>query len=114
MANFSIIRTLAKERRMSLKTLAQNVGISENGIHAILKNNITTSDTLERISQVLGVSPAVFFDVPQQGSANAVGEGASAIVGNDNEIVPKRVLDMLAQKDERINELTNKLLSLTK
>lgn len=114
MANLSLIKTLAKERKITLKSLSQTIGMTEQGMQSLIKNNATNTDTLERISQVLGVSPAVFFDVPQQGAANAVGDGASAIVGNDNEIVPKRVLDMLDQKDARINELTNKLLSLTK
>lgn len=111
MANLNLIKTLVKEKRITLKEFARQCDMSEQGLHRILRDNTTSIDTLETIARALGVSPAVFFD-QTPGSASATGDGAIAIAGSGNVTIPKEVLDMLAQKDARIAELTDKLLRL--
>lgn len=111
MANLLLIKAFAKERRIPLKEVASKAGITEQGLWKLIHENSTSVATLENISNALGVSPAVFFgDAPA--AANATGDGAIAIAGSGNVTIPKEVLDMLAQKDARIKELTDRLLAL--
>lgn len=115
MANLSLIRSIAKERKITLKTLATQVGLTEQGLHKILRDNTTTITTIERIAQVLEVSPIVFFDERPAGSAHAYGKNAMALAGDGNEVsVPNSLLDMLEEKDARIKELTDMLLKMNK
>lgn len=111
MANLLLIKAFAKERRIPLKEVASKAGITEQGLWKLIHENSTSVATLENISNALGVSPAVFFgDAPA--AANATGYGAIAIAGSGNVTIPKDILDMLAQKDARIKELTDRLLAL--
>lgn len=49
MANLSLIKTLAKERKITLKSLSQSIGMTEQGMQSLIKNNATNTETLERI-----------------------------------------------------------------
>lgn len=110
MANLQKIKTLSKERKITLRSLANQVGISEQGLQKIIRDNTTSISTVERIASILGVSPAVFFDETPT-SVNAMGDNSIAISGSGNEIsIQQKFLDMLSEKDERIKELTDKLL----
>lgn len=62
MANLSIIKRLAEDRNITIKSLAQQVGVTEQQIHVMVKTNSTKVSTLEKIASVLEVSPLVFFD----------------------------------------------------
>ena len=64
MANLQIIRTLSKNRGMTLKKLSELLGISENGLQRIIKTNSTKIETLEKIAKILNVSITVFFPDP--------------------------------------------------
>lgn len=110
MVNLQKIKTISKERKITLRSLANQVGISEQGLQKIIRDNTTSISTVERIAAILGVSPAVFFDETPT-SVNAMGDNSIAISGSGNEIsIQQKFLDMLAEKDERIKELTDKLL----
>lgn len=110
MANLQKIKTISKERKITLRSLANQVGISEQGLQKIIRDNTTSISTVERIASILGVSPSVFFDETPT-SVNAMGDNSIAISGSGNEIsIQQKFLDMLAEKDERIKELTDKLL----
>lgn len=62
MANLQKIRDIAKERRISLRDLASQIGVTEAGVYRIIKENSTRVDTLEAIAKSLQVPVAVFFD----------------------------------------------------
>lgn len=110
MANLQKIKTLSKARKITLRSLANQVGISEQGLQKIIRDNTTSISTVERIAAILGVSPAVFFDETPT-YVNAMGDNSIAISGSGNEIsIQQKFLDMLAEKGERIKELTDKLL----
>lgn len=117
MANLHLIKSIAKEKKITLKSLSEQVGISEQGMQKILKENTTSIVTLEKIAKILSVHPAVFFDnytVEQsQGEndpsaddtkphATANGNGAIAIAGSGNVTVPQIILEMLAEKDRQL------------
>ncbi len=112
MAKLQLIKSLAKERKITLRSLSNQVGITEQGIQKLMRDNSTNIQTLEKIASILGVSPAVFFDETPT-SVNAMGDNSIAISGSGNEIaVQQQLLDMLAEKDTRIKELTDKLLDM--
>ena len=59
--NLSIIRELAKQKKITLKEICRQLEISEMGLQYIIKNNSTTLETLGKIADILGVSVGVFF-----------------------------------------------------
>lgn len=85
MANLLKIKELARVRNISLKQLAEDVGISEQALHQLMRKNTTAIATLEAIAAKLGVSPSTFFEdcaVNQQ----VTGEGNTQVAGNHNHI----------------------------
>lgn len=62
MANLQKIRDIAKARRISLRDLASQIGVTEAGVYRIIKENSTRVDTLEAIAKILQVPISVFFD----------------------------------------------------
>lgn len=89
MANLLKIKELARVQNISLKQLAEDVGISEQALHQLMRKNTTAIATLEAIAAKLGVSPSTFFE--DCGEAHAVnqqvtGEGNTQVAGNHNHI----------------------------
>lgn len=62
MANLQRIKDLAESRKISIRDLADRVGVKENQIHVMCRTNSTKIDTLEKIAHELGVPTAYFFD----------------------------------------------------
>ncbi len=107
MPNLQKIKQIAADKNLPLGMLAEQIGVTPTGLSKIMRDNTTTVVTLERIANVLQVSPVVFFDlsfdigmVQQQSSAER------QVQCNDNNCVtiPKEVLDMLAEKDRQLAE----------
>lgn len=61
MVNLQKIKTIAKEKKITLRELAKKAEISEPALYQLLRNNSTTIDTLSKIADVLGVDIRVFF-----------------------------------------------------
>lgn len=62
MVNLGKIKKMATERGITLESLSQKAGISPQAMSRIMRTNSTSIDTLEKIAEALGVSPAVFFE----------------------------------------------------
>lgn len=62
MANLLLIKELAKRRKIPLKTLAENIGMKPEALSTMMRNGTTNTKTLEKIAEILKVSPAVFFE----------------------------------------------------
>lgn len=62
MANLQAIKDLAEQKNISIRELADKVGLKENQIHVMCRTNSTKIDTLEKIAKALGVSVSYFFD----------------------------------------------------
>ena len=113
MVNLLKIKDLAKAKNISLKQLADMVGLSEQGLHRLLRQNSTTIDTLERISAILEVSPVVFFDEGKAAltvNQSVTGAGNTQVSGNGNHIdVTREAITALARqldvKDGQIDRL---------
>lgn len=86
MVNLGLISTIAKEKNIKMNELAQKLGISNQALFQIIRNNSTKVSTLEAIADALEVSPVVFF-------------GAE-----DNQSEGKEMLKIRIQSLEMINE----------
>lgn len=62
MANFKKIRVLARQKEISLKKLSEELGITEQGLSKIIKNNSTSSDTIEKLCDYFKVPASFFFE----------------------------------------------------
>lgn len=72
------IKELAKHKNISLKSLAELSGISEQGMHKLLRTNSTSIETLETIAGVLEVPVSIFFEENKTLSINATANNGSA------------------------------------
>ncbi|MBD5223286.1 MAG: helix-turn-helix domain-containing protein [Bacteroidales bacterium] len=120
MANLQIIKNLAELKKISIRDLAERVGIKENQIHVMCRTNSTKIDTLEKIGQVLGVHVSEFFDNKPsysrtiKGNNNQLNEqGAYGnINGGSDSVLQERIKslqDLLKEKDKRILALEKQL-----
>ncbi|MGM9759299.1 MAG: helix-turn-helix domain-containing protein [Parabacteroides sp.] len=62
MANLLRIKEIAKEKNISLESLAKEAGITPQALHKLIRENSTRIDTLETIANILNVSVTRFFD----------------------------------------------------
>lgn len=105
MANFQLIKTIAKQKGITLAELSDAVGITPAGLSLIIKSNSTNTTTIEKIAQVLNVRVGVFFD-PESEKESAVADTNSLIAQKDEIIAQKDKI--IEQKDKIIEILASK------
>lgn len=101
MANFKLIRDIAKEKQISIRSVAQTAGISESQLHHLIKIGSTNTHTLESIAGALGVPVGIFFDNHLSPS-----EENTRIMELEKENASLR--ELLAEKERTIKILMNK------
>lgn len=72
-----LIKELCKNRQISIKNLATNVGISEPTLYRCIRMNQIQAEILEKIAQVLNISVSAFFD-------ESVTDIHGNVIGNNN------------------------------
>ena len=127
MANLQKIKELANEKNIAMQDLASRSGITPQALSRLMRLGSTNTDTLERISDILGVSPAVFFDpLPSVAETQEV-EAPSVINGhhikgnrvNDSRLLEKALTEiaeqrkLLATSQEHVSQLTAVVLNLS-
>lgn len=129
MPNLHKIKELADAQGLSIRDLADSIGVKENQIHVMVRKNSTKIDTLEKIANVLHVPVAVFFseqlDNKSQtliGNGQLMGGGGVQQQSSENtkehdELIRLReevklLKAMLAEKDERIADLKERIEEL--
>ncbi len=60
--NYQRIKTELEKRKITIKTLCAELGCSEQGFHKMVKNGSMKVDILEKISSLLGLPVAYWFD----------------------------------------------------
>jgi len=60
--NFQLLIKLIDDKGFSIYSLSKKIGMSHVGLSKSIKKNSITVLTLEKIAEVLGVSPSIFFD----------------------------------------------------
>lgn len=112
MANLLIIKDIAETKNISLKDIAVKLGITPDGLQKIIKRNSTTTETLEKIANVLGVHAGVFFEgcpvssqlIKGNGNATSVYGDATAGVIADKDKEIEHLKQLLQEKEAIINE----------
>lgn len=107
-ANFKIIKKIAEEKGITLKWLADRVGISQQGLSFILKENTTKVDTLIKIANELQVPISSFFEMDfEGGSLNNGIIGGDLMVNSKKEadMTIKALIEQLKVKDQQIDKL---------
>ena len=104
MANLFKIKEIARSKKMSIKSLAASVGISEPGLQKLIRENSTRVETLELIAKSLNVPIMVFFD----DSPNNLNECEYKYELEIANIKIQYLENMLKDKEEIIELLRNK------
>lgn len=62
MANLQNIKTLSKERKISLRSISEHLGVTEQGLHKMIREETMSAVVLEKVARILNVNVCVFFD----------------------------------------------------
>ncbi|MBD5351350.1 MAG: helix-turn-helix transcriptional regulator [Bacteroides sp.] len=129
MANLQKIKVLAKERGTTINDLAEQLGMTPQAIHLMVRENSTKTDTLERIARMFEVPISIFFDETIDGGKiqNAGTENNHCSRDNStginmaehDELIKLReevkyLKKILSDKDERIADLKERIEELKK
>ncbi len=126
MPNLQKIKEIAEAQGISIRALADAIGVKENQIHVMVRTNSTKIETLEKIANILHVPVAVFFNEhvyekmqTQIGNGQQMGGGGVQQQGGvhqeeHDELIRlleenKYLKQLLADKDERIDELKERI-----
>ena len=126
MPNLQKIKDLAEMQGISIRALADAIGVKENQIHVMVRANSTKIETLEKIANILHVPIAVFFNEHvdenmqtqigngQKRGGNGVQQQGNLHQEEHDELIRLReenkyLKQLLADKDERIDELKERI-----
>lgn len=101
MATFQLIRTIAREKKIPLRRIAGEIGVTENHLHHQIQKGFMNTRLLESIAEVLGVSPGVFF-----GDSETPDE--KKILIRELEKENRHLRELLAEKERTIKILMKK------
>lgn len=62
MANLQVIKVLLREKNITIRDFSSRIGLTEQGLQKLIRENTTRVDTLEAIARELNVSIVEFFD----------------------------------------------------
>ncbi len=122
MVNLLRIKDLAEKRKISIRELAEMVGLKENQIHVMCRTNSTKIDTLEKIANALNVSIVEFFDEPPhkfihtEGDMSPVSESGKIEINGCDAVMAERVRALEKQNELLAASLRDKeqIISLLK
>lgn len=62
MANLQLIRSIAKQKGITIREIAREIGVVDSSLHHIMRVGETNTSTLEKIARFLGVPVGFFFE----------------------------------------------------
>lgn len=62
MANLQVIKVLLRKKNITIRDFSSRIGLTEQGLQKLIRENTTRVDTLEAIARELNVSIVEFFD----------------------------------------------------
>lgn len=118
MANLQKIKDLSKVKNIPLKAIAEQVGISEQGIHKMIREETMSAVILEQIACILKVNVCVFFNRErvcehyEQYNATAERAIAAKRIGkvDQRNILPKAGRDNQEDLEAKVMRLQDELL----
>lgn len=112
MANLQRIKELAELKGISIRDLANQVGLGENRIHVMCRTNSTKIETLEKIASVLEVSVKVFFDDEVTYREEYHAHGEKGIVAKRVDYIDQRSTEIPVDDSSTIAELREQIALL--
>lgn len=112
MANLNKINNLLKEKKRTKNWLANETGVSPQGIIDLIKKGNCAVSTLERIAAALEVPISTFFEEVPTIQANNSGIGNTQIIGSGQNTNTIGYCTSCVEKDKEIKELQNKIIKL--
>lgn len=126
MVNIKKIQDKIDELKLSKVQLIKNSGLTRVTIDKILKGGEVNVSTLEALAKGLGVSVGFFFDDVEEINGNAIsGDGGASAISHGHASVGQNQIEhdelirlreenkylkqLLADKDERIDELKERI-----
>jgi len=84
--NYSKIKFLANEKKITLKQICANVEITEQGLQRMFLNNSMKIETMEKIAKVLQVPASYFFEDDNKEVSKKINAGDNNVIsiGNKN------------------------------
>jgi transcriptional regulator with XRE-family HTH domain len=84
--NYSKIKFLADEKKITLKQICANVEITEQGLQRMFLNNSMKIETMEKIAKVLQVPVSYFFEDDNKEVSKKINAGDNNVIsiGNKN------------------------------
>lgn len=112
-----ILKEILRKEGFTQARIAKMIGESPQNLSAALGQDDVRTSLVERISQATGIPVSRFYGDEQ--NATAVGENASAVSGNNNNVgsPPDRFLDELSAQrklTEKVLEQNSDLLGIIK
>jgi len=81
--NIDKIKRTIKDKKITLKHLSYEIGVTEQGLIKMFNNHNLKVETLEKIAQALEVPVSYFFD--EQDNGGHIIKNNNVIVGNNNQ-----------------------------
>ena len=112
--DYNNLKNAIKSSNYTIRECATKVGMSETGFHQSLQRGTMTISVYEKICELLGVSPASFFDDASQlsisGNQNQIGNGNRIILTSPEvKALKQRIKDLekiIATQEKTIELLT--------
>lgn len=97
MANLLIIKNLLKERKVSIRDFANELGMTEQALQLLIRKNSTKIETLELIAQKLNISVSMFFEEEVESK-------------NNKSQIPYEFVESLIEERKRHDEMNAELI----
>lgn len=99
MANLLIIKDLLKQRKISIRDFAAELGMTEQALQLLIRKNSTKIETLELIAQKLNIPVASFFE-----------ENIESKTTSSKPQVPSEFVEALFEERMRHDEMNAELI----
>lgn len=101
------IKALLREQRRTVKELSEYISMTDAGIRKIYERDSCEISTLKLIAEFFKVPITHFFEAPTV----EITDNTSSFNSNADEII-KELTSIIKAQEERIRQLTDKLLNL--
>lgn len=109
MANLKKIKDIAKGKRIQIRELSERIGITEAGLHGMIKSGSMKVEVLEKIAKELEVPMTIFLDDTGNYTGNniAVGHKVSQRIDNGQVDALRRDLDECKKEVALLRKIIN-------
>lgn len=110
--NYVLIKDLAEQKGLTVKKLCEEVGITDAGLHQMIRNESMKIEILEKISEVLNIPVSTFFSESSDSSSSKyIGQFKKANIIQNN---IGGQIDLSKNSDKALIKKTEEFLLLIK